>query len=190
MRLLPSQTTFPLDINVFSLSSLTIVSLLFILARGIVAGATNDPIASLIITVAAITVFFVAGFCIRFFARGQQADDATSRTATWLFLCWIISIVIVDLTDVPLVLSGFHTLGYYLFWYFPTMFLQIEIRSGVLIDFLRALLLSLIVWCLLLVKTKIQAPPFLARTAFTSWQFPIFVGVNALLLLIVILTPY
>jgi hypothetical protein len=190
MRLLPRQTTFPSDINVFSVANLLIVSFLFILARGI-AGASTDIAASVIITVAATALFFAVGLIVRVRLKGQAADDEANSTATWLFLYWIFSIVVIDVTDVPLVLSVRHPLGYYIFYYFPVIFLAIDLEippAG--IDVLRVIFVSLVVWVLLLIKTNIQVGPFPARNAFISWQFLVFAGINTILLLAVVLTPY
>lgn len=193
MRLLPSQTVFPSDLNVFSLSSIAIVCFVFIIGRGIVAGATaGDPVAAAVITVAATILFFIVGFFIRFRLRGETADAKTNRTATWLFLYWVICIIVIDLTDVPLVLSRHNVLGYYIFSSYPSslaMLLNIEIPPA-WVDFLRALLLSLVVWLALLFKTKVQERDFPVRSAFVSGEFPIYVGINTVFLLIVVLTPY
>lgn len=190
MRLLPSDTIFPPGINVFSLSSLVIVSIIFVIARGIVAFATHEFTAALILTVASVILFFIIGFCARFVVSTQTAARTTSRTATWLFIFWIICIVIIDLTDVPLVSSGYFPVGYYVFSYFPIMILGIEPPVWWPLDFLRAVLLSLIAWCLLLLKTKIQVKQFSALRAFISWQFPLFVGMNSVLIWILVLSLY
>jgi hypothetical protein len=189
MRLLPSQAIFSSDINVFALSDLLIVSFLFIFARGIVAGATGDYAAAVIITVVTTLIFFLVAICVRLWLKGRDADDQTNKTATWLFLYWIICIVIIDLTDVPLVLTGHYTLGYYIFSDFPIMFLGLEVPPG-WIDVLRAVLVSLIGWLILLFKTQRQFGPFPTRGAFNSWEFPIYTAVNTVLLLVVVLSPY
>ena len=153
---------------------LVIVSIIFVIARGIVAFATHEFTAALILTVASVVLFFIIGFCVRFVVSIQTAAKTTSRTATWLFLFWIICIVIIDLTDVPLVSSGYFPVGHYVFSYFPIMILGIEPPVWWPLDFLRAVLLSLIGWCLLLLKTKIQVKQFSILRAFVSWQFPLF----------------
>lgn len=195
MRLPPSRTVFPSGLNVFALSGLLIVSILFVFSREVVAGSGTDVAASVIINVIAGIVFFVVGFFLRFFVRGRNADSQTRQTAVWLFIYWIISIVIVDFTDVPLILSTNFSLSYYVFFQFPTkvigplLSIDVEIPSW-LIDVLRAVLVSLIGWALLAVKTKRQAPNIALRMMFATWEFPVYVTINSVLVLAAILSPY
>lgn len=195
MRVPPSSSDFPPDLDVFGLANLLVVSLLFVLSREGVAGSSTNYAASVIINVIAGIIFFVVGFFIRFWVGGVDADRQTKKTATWLFMYWIISIVIVDVTDIPLVLSERHTLGYYLFSYFPTMILgpllSVDIEIPVwLIDPLRATLVSLIGWLLLLIKTKRQVPNFPLKAAILTWQLPVCAFVNAVLVLVAILSSW
>lgn len=187
IRLLPSQCKFPDDVDIFSIAKLLIVALLFAVARLVVAGSTGSLTASVIITVFAVVIFFLVGLLVRFVTKTQAADAVSKRTAAFMFVYWALTLVVFDVTDVPLVLGQLRPLGVIIFGDL-LLILGLEVSPTVL-DLIRALALSLVVWICLGIKTRVQHRMPLLKS-FTNWQFPVYVGVNSLLLLIFVLAPY
>jgi hypothetical protein len=191
LRLLVKKFQIPPGVDVFSIAKLLIVSLLFLAARSIVSGRTSTFGQSFILTALALLLFFLVGLSVRWRHRRDDStdDDAANRIAGFVFLLWTVSIIIVVVIDVPLVAMTRRPLGAFLFaeWPFYAFGLQLPPTA---IEVARALLVSLLAWSAIAIRTNLRHDDFRISCAFRSPEFPVFVGINSVLLYVFVFAAY
>jgi hypothetical protein len=188
VRLPPGACRFPERTDIFSLTELIPIAVLLVIARLIVADASS-PAAGVILTALAVVVFLIAGAVARRSLTDRSADTAAGRAATFLLLYFMLSLFIIDTADLLPVLSGHQPIGYVLFAELPMTLFGVELPA-ILVAFLRAALVSVLVWLLWVVKTKRRVEGFRARDAFATWEFPVYAWVNSLVLLALVFSWY
>src|SRR5690242_3942331 len=115
MRLPPSRVTFPDDTTVTSLSKLSVAAGLLFIARSTAAGGGSATGQTALLTGLAIVMFFLVGLFIRLALRGRRAEETGGRVTTFIFLYWLLCLVIICISDLPLLILSQRPLGTLLF---------------------------------------------------------------------------
>jgi uncharacterized membrane protein YozB (DUF420 family) len=188
MRLPPSSVVFPDNTSVISLSKLVVAAALLFIARSTAAGSGDLTSQTTLLTGVAIVLFFLVGLFIRLTLRGNRAEKASNQVTTFVFLYWLLCLVIIGITDLPLLIFSQRPLGTLIFDELPLGFgLDVPVLA---VDICRSMLCALVGWIFLFLKTKNGWRGFRLSEAFLTSEFPVYFSIVSALVFFLVIRIY
>ena len=189
MRLPPSSVVFPDDTSVASLSKLVVAAALLFIARSTAAGSGDATSQTTLLTGLAIVLFFLVGLFIRLALRGRRAEKASNNVTSFIFLYWLLCLVITGITDLPLLIFSQRPLGTIIFDDLPLKLFGIDVPI-LAVDICRSMLIALVGWLFLFLKTKNAWRGFRLSEAFLTIEFPVHFGIVSALVFFLVIRIY